>query len=114
MSTKNSLDDAFACPTSGPEHGVWIRAVGGACPCQADGTIDGNPFYFRARHGGWTLTIAKVGVDPVDPDPKDKLFETYGTDDDNGYMPVEVAVSIIFKIWLAHRHEISKERQKKA
>ena len=114
MPAKNSLDEAFACPTTGPEYGVWIRSVGGSCPCQADGTMDGNPFYFRARHGEWSFCVTKPGVDPVDPDEKDTLFEAQGKDEYNGYMPVEVAVSIIFKIWLAHWHEISKKGGKKA
>ena len=30
----------------------------GACPVQAEGTVDGLPFYFRARGGEWTLSVA--------------------------------------------------------
>ena len=49
-----------------PRGYVDIVSIGGYCPVQADGTIGGNPFYFRARHDYWTLTIAKPGDDPVD------------------------------------------------
>lgn len=44
--------------TSGPE---------GLCPVQAFGTVDGFPFYFRARHAHMSLAIAKSkDGDPVD------------------------------------------------
>lgn len=39
-----------------------IDYVGGACPTQAWGrTADDRPFYFRARHGEWTLEIGNTG-----------------------------------------------------
>ncbi len=38
--------------------GLVIDWCGGACPTQAEGTIDGHPFYFRARHGVWSLLVA--------------------------------------------------------
>ena len=43
-----------------------IVSLGGACPTQAEGlTADGRPYYFRARHGDWTLEVGEVGW-PVD------------------------------------------------
>lgn len=39
-----------------------IAWIGGNCPVQAEGTIDGKPFYFRARGEHWTVGI---GADPV-------------------------------------------------
>ena len=40
-----------------------------AAPVQAEGTIAGRPFYFRARHDAWTLSVAdQPGSDPVDID----------------------------------------------
>ena len=41
--------------------GVVFTSRGGACPYQAEGTIDGAAFYFRAR-GGVSLD---VGGDPI-------------------------------------------------
>lgn len=39
-----------------------VDSIGGACPTQAEGfTKDGRPFYFRARHGEWTLDVGEVG-----------------------------------------------------
>lgn len=36
----------------------------GSMPNQAYGELNGDPFYFRARHGGWCLRIAEKGDDP--------------------------------------------------
>ena len=36
--------------------------IGGNCPVQAEGRIDGLPLYFRARSSHWSLGI---GGDPV-------------------------------------------------
>ena len=41
---------------------IKIEWLGGNCPVQAEGTIDGKPFYFRARGKHWSLGI---GADPV-------------------------------------------------
>lgn len=37
---------------------IDIRQMGGQCPVQAEGTVDGHPFYFRARGEAWSLSIA--------------------------------------------------------
>lgn len=40
--------------------------VGGACPVQGEGTLDGFPIYFRARGEHWAFSIAQNRVhDPV-------------------------------------------------
>lgn len=41
---------------------LQIETIGGNCPVQAEGTIDGVPFYFRARGRRWSMGI---GGDPV-------------------------------------------------
>ena len=39
-----------------------VEEIGGACPTQATGrTSDDRPFYFRARHGYWTLERGEPG-----------------------------------------------------
>ena len=45
--------------------GLQIDGIYGQCPVQADGTIDGLPFYFRARGDKWSFSVAPVGIDPV-------------------------------------------------
>jgi hypothetical protein len=47
-------------------EGLAIEYLSGLCPVQAEGTMDGFPFYFRARHTGWSLTVAAPGQEPVD------------------------------------------------
>jgi hypothetical protein len=40
-----------------------------AAPVQAEGTIAGRPFYFRARHDEWTLSVAdRPDIDPIEID----------------------------------------------
>ena len=36
---------------------VEIDMLGGNCPVQAQGKIDGEPFYFRARGEHWSICI---------------------------------------------------------
>lgn len=43
-----------------------IDEIGGNCPVQAEGTIHGAPFYFRARGNHWSLSI---GGDDIIGDP---------------------------------------------
>ena len=41
---------------------ISISTLGGNCPVQGEGTINGVPFYFRARWESWSLSI---GEDPL-------------------------------------------------
>jgi len=41
------------------DAGIIIDWIGGNCPIQAEGTIDGDPFYFRARGRHWSCAIGK-------------------------------------------------------
>ena len=41
---------------------LTITHLGGSCPVQGDGTVEGIPFYFRARGQHWSMAI---GADPV-------------------------------------------------
>ena len=36
---------------------IKIDWMAGNCPVQAEGTIDGKPFYFRARHEHWSFHV---------------------------------------------------------
>lgn len=41
--------------------------IQGPAPVQAEGTVNGFPFYFRARHDQWTFSISEdPEIDPVD------------------------------------------------
>jgi hypothetical protein len=81
--------------------------IGGYCPLQAEGTIDGNHFYFRAKGTRWEFAIDEIGNDAVDiiaftDRPGFKLSEQWidknHPGDINfsaGYMPESVAKQII-------------------
>lgn len=44
------------------QKGLKIDWLGGNCPVQAEGTVCGKPFYFRARWEHWSF---RVGTDPI-------------------------------------------------
>ena len=47
----------------------YEQGPGGTCPVQAEGRINGLPFYFRSRGGIWSLSIAATpDGDPLDYD----------------------------------------------
>lgn len=47
------------------DPGVKLERTCDACPEQYEGTVDGNPAYFRLRHSSWRFCIAKPGGDPI-------------------------------------------------
>ena len=44
------------------EKEIRIDMIGGNCPVQAEGLIDGAPFYFRARGARWSLSVGGADV----------------------------------------------------
>ncbi|AHE56055.1 hypothetical protein [Sphingomonas sanxanigenens] len=88
---ETQLDDAIAMAARAD---IEIASIGGYCPVQAEGSVDGQPFYFRARGEEWQLHIG----------PREDWFsgrewwievpwtgETYGA----GYMPHDQAARLI-------------------
>jgi hypothetical protein len=70
---------------------VVIDWIGGNCPVQAEGTIDGALFYFRARGSSWSIEIG-------DTLPFHWEYrEDYGTWPDAGYMEEDEARAFITK-----------------
>lgn len=69
-----------------------IDLLGGNCPVQSEGTINGEEFYFRARGNSWRFS---VGGDVI----LNPLWETSDFWGDNpyaaGFMTAEEAFSII-------------------
>lgn len=67
---------------------IKIDMIGGNCPVQAEGTIDGKPFYFRARGEHWSFS---VGTDAIG-DPDWHHEEKWGSGPyDAGWMSEETA-----------------------
>jgi hypothetical protein len=79
---------------------IHIEMIGGNCPVQAEGTIDGVPFYFRARGRRWAMSIGKdpVGILATIETRTDEWFAeaTWGTERfAAGWMPEEEARRLI-------------------
>lgn len=69
---------------------IDIEFIGGNCPVQAEGKIDGVPFYFRARGSGWRIGI---GGKPVgEPD-----WVTFGERESASWMLMGEARELIEK-----------------
>lgn len=72
---------------------IVIDQIGGNCPVQAEGTVDGKEFYFRARGSRWSMSIG--GSDSA-TDPEWYYEETYGSGPyDAGWMTVDEARDFI-------------------
>ena len=74
-----------------------IDYIGGQCPVQSEGTLDGIPYYFRARHENWSFS---VGPDPLMDDIESLNFWVSGLYKDGdpeqaGWMIEEEAKEII-------------------
>ena len=65
---------------------VVYTSIGGACPTQAFGTVDGLPCYFRYRYGGWQFSVAEdASADPVDVRCGRVLGWTWAGETGDGY-----------------------------
>lgn len=80
---------------AGSDDQVIIRWIGGNCPVQAEGSVGGYEFYFRARGARWSMSI---GGEDVVMDPAFYHEEEWGTGPfDAGWMPEDVALQMIGK-----------------
>lgn len=85
---------------------ITINNLGRNCPVQAEGTIDGHAFYFRARGSHWSIELAQGdGVFLSELSNADynqwvatwEYYERWGEWPDAGWMEIEDAM------WLIHR-----------
>lgn len=83
-----------------PDLPIKIAFLGGNCPVQAEGEIDGAPFYFRARGDSWRLEIR-----PIDggPEPTWQYEEGYGSGFDAGWMPSHIALQCLLQAAALYR-----------
>jgi hypothetical protein len=47
---------------------IFTQEPEGSCPVQAEGTVNGHPFYFRARHETWSLSVASSPTEVMTDD----------------------------------------------
>lgn len=96
---------------------IVIDRLGGLCPVQAEGTIDGVPFYFRSRGEHWSIEIGEGNTakvvealtgggeatrEDVEARPVWRYEEPYGQWPEAGYLDAEQARAFIQKgaeIW---------------
>jgi len=82
---------------------IIIKELGGMCPVQGEGTINGEKFYFRARGEHWSMSIGEkedscYGPDSIYIDPVWYYEEAYGTEMfAAGCMEPEEAIQFIAK-----------------
>lgn len=87
---------------------LQIDSIGGPCPVQAEGMVDGVPFYFRARYAEWQMAIGHDAVGIACGDPGWMREGEWGDGPhDAGYMPLEVARELIDQCVDAWRNERS-------
>jgi hypothetical protein len=83
--------------------GVELQGIWGNCPVQAEGTVDGQQFYFRARGDAWALEIG-----PEEDWFTDKAWryqQDYGSWPDAGWMNDDEALIFISKAINRYRNE---------
>ena len=73
-----------------------ITMIGGNCPVQAKGAVNGRAFYFRARGEHWSM---EIGDDPPNFNVENWYYdEEYpGSKYDAGWMEEEEALALIKK-----------------
>ena len=84
-------------------EGLEAEVTSGAQPLQIEGTIDNEPFVFRARGQHWTMAI---GGDPAN-EPKWQMGDAWGYKPDAAdRMPEDVGRAIVERcctVWRTYR-----------
>jgi hypothetical protein len=76
----------------------WEGDLGGSCPVQGYGTVDGHGWYFRARGASWSFDIGKGSGSDICADNWATLWRTYGdwgTWPEAGYMEDDEAWRLV-------------------
>jgi hypothetical protein len=60
-------NELYGDPMPSDDPGVKLVRTCLACPQQYQGTVDGNPAYFRLRHSHWRFCIVEPDGDPIGP-----------------------------------------------
>ena len=98
--SRTAADERMARIRAGRNY--TIDELGGACPTQATGrTSDDRPYYFRARHGTWTLQVGQPGWEtdycawPGDAWDREDTYVAQGDDDTHGWMEDDAVLAIL-------------------
>ena len=83
---------------------LTLERIGGNCPVQADGTFDGNAFYFRARGDSWQFHVAPTQDEIFGDTELFYIERDYGDGPfDAGWMPENEALGFIAQAALEAR-----------
>jgi hypothetical protein len=89
---------------------IEVQQIGGMCPTQGQGTVDGLPWYYRSRRGEWRLCVAEHS----DGDPVDRSAVGWcwvGVDDYDGWVPPSVARKLIHELLSRPRDRWPRQRE---
>lgn len=81
--------------------------IGGNCPVQAEGFVNGEPFYFRARGEDWGFWVGE----PWTAEAWSMEREYPGGPYDAGWMPVAEAMAFINEAIAAYRAHLQSEER---
>lgn len=95
-----AIDAELSAGGRSRSEGGWSGTMDGFAPVQAEGLVDGLPWYFRARHDGWSFSIAADrAADAVQVrgghQPGYYHEEDYGTTQEASWMPFAEAWAFI-------------------
>ncbi len=87
---------------------IVIDWIGGNCPVQAEGTIAGKPFYFRARGSKWRFSVGEAHMVDALVAAEWEYQESYGEGPfDAGWMSEQEARGFIHAAAERYLKEIS-------
>jgi hypothetical protein len=89
--------------------GAVLESIGGNCPVQAEGTVDGQPFYFRARGDAWEFWVGAEA--DWFTDRAFVIERDYGTWPDAGWMPQHEALGFMVEAIAAYRAAVAEARR---
>ena len=90
--------------------GASLDSIGGNCPVQAYGSVDGRRFYFRARGDSWQFHVAETD-DKIFFEDDFYIGRDYGEGPfDAGWMPENEALGFIVESIAAYREHLKEGR----
>lgn len=90
--------------------GAELTMFGGNCPVQAEGKVDGNYFYFRARGDEWQFHVARTNEE-IFSKPIFYKEQEFGTGFDASWMDAETALDFITESIAEYRAKAIEARQ---
>lgn len=82
--------------------GAVLDTIGGNCPVQAEGDVDGQRFYFRARGASWEFHVAPTD-DQIFSDQSFCMYREYGSTFEAGWMHQHEALGFIVEAITIYR-----------